>query len=107
MRLSVNVLLVRNSVAKRTESELYNDYLKKYSVIDGVMCATGDCLVVVVMDSVQIQSVDTTNFELLSSLEYAAKNVDFLCETIHVIAHNYNVYCANNNIDNSSNINNK
>ncbi|AOT85508.1 cyun38 [Cyclophragma undans nucleopolyhedrovirus] len=98
MRLTLNVLLVANSggLIKYDERHVYDTHLKNYSVIEGVMCHGGDCLVVAVLDEAQLRAIDRKNIEVLTCVDYSAENVDLLCEKIIVISASYNEYCINN-----------
>ncbi|ABL76042.1 Mv-ORF90 peptide [Maruca vitrata nucleopolyhedrovirus] len=92
MHLTANVLLVSNALKKRDVKYIYNTHLKNYSIIEGVMCCNGDCLVVAVLDQKQLQNID---MEVLESLEYSNNNIELLREKICVIVENYDKYYQN------------
>lgn len=94
MRLTVNVLLVANGGDGiiYDEGHVYDTHLKNYSVIEGVMCRGGDCLVVAVLDEAQLRAIDRKSVEVLTCVDYSAENVELLCEKIIVISASYNEY---------------
>lgn len=90
MNLTANVLFISNP-NKLNEEEIYNLYLKKYLIIEGIMCNNGDCLIVATLNNKQLQNMDDT-IEVLTNIEYTEDNIDFLCEKIYTISNSFNKY---------------
>ena len=96
MRLTANVLCVLNP-NKYNEEQIYKLYLENYSIIEGMMCNNGDCLIVAVLSDHQRNYITNSNeMQLLTTLDFTEDNVTYLCEKIYLIFINYNKYCNEN-----------
>lgn len=81
MHLTAHILVV-NNLFKLKESEIYNLYLKDYSIMEGIMCRDGNGLIVAILDKNEVENLNREIFDIIVTVDYTEDNVKQLCKNI-------------------------